>query len=268
MGGDKLYFQIFQTIFFLMAYWKLAGPGVGWMARVGSPHPGCPLLPSWACSAFPGGCWGPSQLGVSPLPPGREGTVAPLVHPRVGMVTCSVPWPGLCPHPAPAQLPWAPGGHRHPGHRAPTPALPSAELPPAAAMPPSLCPMAFNGQWICFCAPSAVCPHSLGGHGGLPALGLGLPRRKPCWGHPEGGSKVGVGGHRPGAGVAAALTPFALLSLAPLLASPPSARPWPPAAGTALVPRTAPGMGHPKGWGHLGGACTLLAKETNKKDEM
>lgn len=53
-GGDKLYFQIFQTIFFLTAYWKLAGPGWGgWHGWAGR-HLGCHLLHCWAHSAFLG----------------------------------------------------------------------------------------------------------------------------------------------------------------------------------------------------------------------
>lgn len=163
---------------------------------------------------------------------------------------CSVLWPGLHPHPVPAPLPcrsglWegtvTPGTEAHPC----PPVLPSAELPLSAAVPLSPCPVAFNGQRRCFCAPSTVCPHSLGGHSGLPAPGSGLPRHKPCWGHPEHGSGMGAGGHRPRAGEATALTLFALLSLAPLPASPPSARPWPPAAGTAPVPHRA--RGTPRG---------------------
>lgn len=195
VGGDKLYFQIFQTIFFLMAYWKLAGPGVGWMAQVGSPHPGCPLLPSWACSAFPGGRWGPSQLGVSPLPPEREGTVAPLVHPRVGMVTCSVPWPGLCPHPAPAQLPWAPGGHRHPGHRAPTP-HPS---PSTCRASPSCChatiPVPHGFQWsmdMLLC-PQCSVPTQPRWPRWPPCPGLGAAQAQTLLGAPQGWQQGGSG---------------------------------------------------------------------------
>lgn len=41
--GKKLYFQIFQTFFFfLMAYGKLAGSGMGWRAQWGSSHQHAP----------------------------------------------------------------------------------------------------------------------------------------------------------------------------------------------------------------------------------
>lgn len=102
---------------------------------------------------------------------------------------------------------------------------------------------------------------SLGGRSGLPIPGAGQPL---TLGHPEGGCTdrcpMAVGWSSaalPEVGVTAALTLFALLSLALLPTLPPSTHPQMPAP----VPCTAPSVGRTDGWRCSGGACTLLARE-------
>lgn len=216
------------------------------MARVGSP-PRMPLGPLLRTLCFSGWVPGDEPARSEPFAPRDRGdgvsfgcpvvtsVVTPLRHLWVGRVPCAVLWPGLCPHPM-SSLPSCSGLH------------PSTELPPPAAVPPPHAP------WLSMVNGDALVPTQ-----------LGCPWWPPPGTDPAGGgSGEGAGGHRPSAGVAVALTLFASLSLAPLSSSSPAPRPRPPAAGTTPAPRTALGTGHPQGWGRLGGACTLQAKETKQ----
>lgn len=118
-----------------MAYWKLAGPGVGQVVRVGS-TPRVPLGPLLGTLCFSGWALGDELAQGEPLAPWERGdsvsfgspvvtsVVTPLGHPRVGRVPCSVLCPGLCPHPMSSLLScWGlREGTGTPRHRAP-PAL-------------------------------------------------------------------------------------------------------------------------------------------------
>lgn len=190
MGGDKLYFQIFQTIFFLTAYWKLGGPGVEGMG--GHPPPG--LAPcSLAGHALPSqvGAGGRASSGLAVCHQGGDSVtfgfsvvtlvVAPSVHPSVGTVQCSVLRPGLRPSSFvlrvhPAALGFG-EGTRTPGTEPPA-------SHPQSCPHPLPCPHP-RVQWLSMVNGDA-CPQR-----GVPAQ-PGWPRWPPC----------------PGLGAAQAQTPL------------------------------------------------------------
>lgn len=94
------------------------------------------------------------------------------------------------------------------GTGTPPPVTECLPCPQSSPCHHAVIPMASKGQWRC--------PYSLGGHGGLPALGLGLRGQQSLLESLQGSARVGSApGHCPRAGVAAALTLFTWLSLAP-----------------------------------------------------
>lgn len=67
------------------------------------------------------------------------------------------------------------------GTGTPPPVTECLPCPQSSPCHHAVIPMASKGQWRC--------PYSLGGHGGLPALGLGLRGHSPYWSHSKGGSR-------------------------------------------------------------------------------
>lgn len=136
--------------------------------------PAVPLLPCWPHSAFPRGCWGTRQLKVCCLPSGRGDSVisespavtlvAPWSTPEWAVLLCS----GLYPCPIPATLRSCSRFQKGTG----TPVTVSSLSTQSSPCHHAIICMASEGQWRC--------PHSLGGHSGLPAMGLVLPRHSRC----------------------------------------------------------------------------------------
>lgn len=180
LGEEALFSDFSDRIFFNdVGNWL----DLGWGGRHRGTAPiSVPLLLCWPHSAFPSGCWETSQLKVCPVPSGRgdsvifESPAASLGSPGRAVLLCSGLYPHE-PHTCHTALSLrAPAGHWHP-----PPVTECLPCPQSSPCHHAVIPMASKGQWRC--------PYSLGGHGGLPALGLGLRGHSPCWSHSKGGSR-------------------------------------------------------------------------------
>lgn len=176
--GEEALFSDFSDHIFFNGVGNWLDLGWGGQHRGAAPT-SVPLLLCWPHSAFPSRCWETSQIEVCPLPSGRgdsvifESPAVTLGTPGWAVLLCS----GLYPRPIHATL------HCHSGLQKGT-GTPVTECLPCPQSSPchhAVISMASKGQWRC--------PYSLGGHSGLPALGLGLPGHSPCWSHSKGGSR-------------------------------------------------------------------------------
>lgn len=152
-----------------MAYGKLAGSGMGWRAQGRSPHQ-CAPAPELATLLSPGDARG------------QAGSKFTLCHQGEGIVSSLSPQLSPWWHPGAPQGgqcccalgfilgPYLPHYTLVPGYC--TPVTVSSLSTQSSPCHCAVIRMASEGQWRS--------PYSLGGHGGLPAMGLVLPGHSRC----------------------------------------------------------------------------------------